>query len=91
MGSFPNDPKSTGADEAPPAELSKTQSDLYEVLHHFSDALAIVETVANPLESAQRNLKCSTIGAEIATLRQAVDVLAGIHEEFDLAILEVES
>src|SRR5581483_5948992 len=35
--------------------------------------------------------ECPTIGAEIATLRQGVDALIAVHEEFDRAIPEVAS
>ena len=91
MGSSPDNPESTGADEALPAELSEVETDLWEVLHHFSEALAIVETVSHALQAAENNVECQTIGAEIATLRQAVDALVAVHEEFDLAIPEVES
>jgi hypothetical protein len=91
MGSSPDNPEFTGADEAPLAEQSKVQTDLWEVLDHFSEALAIVQTVSNALQAAENNLECPTIGAEIATLRQAVDALIAVHEEFDLAIPEVES
>lgn len=91
MGSLPNDPESTGADEAPPAEPANDQTDLYEVLDHFSEALAIVQTVSNALQAAENNLECPTIGAEIAALRQGVAALRAVHEEFDLAIPEVES
>jgi hypothetical protein len=91
MGSSPHDPKSSGAGEAPPVEPSKDQTDLYEVLDHFSEALAIVQTVSNALQAAENNLECPIIGAEIATLRQAVDALIAVHEEFDLAIPEAAS
>jgi hypothetical protein len=90
MGSD-HDPKSSGSDEAPPVEPSKGQTDLYEVLDHFSEALAIVQTVSNALQAAENNLECPTIGAEIAALRQGVTALIAVHEEFDLAIPEVES
>jgi len=75
----------------PHAERSKVQTDLWEVLDHFSEARAIDQTVSNALQVAENNLECPTIGAEIATLRQAVDALVAVHEEFDLAITEVES
>ena len=42
MGSSPDNSESTGADEALPAEPSEVETDLWEVLHHFSEALAIV-------------------------------------------------
>lgn len=50
----------------------KRRKKLYEVLDHFGNALAIVETVARALEAAENDQKCSAVGAEIATLRQAV-------------------
>ncbi len=59
---------------------------LYDVLHHFSEALAIVETVARALHAAQNDLQAGSTGAQIATLRQAVVALRAVYEEFDLAI-----
>jgi len=90
MGSD-HDPKSSGGGEVPPVEPSKAQTDLYEVLDHFSEALAIVQTVSNALQAAENNLECPTIGAEIAALRQGLAALRAVHEEFNLAIPEVES
>jgi hypothetical protein len=83
--------KSSGTREAPSSEPSNRKTDLYEVLHHFSEALAIVQTVARALHAAENDLECPTIGAEIATLRQGVNALRAVHEEFDLAIPEVAS
>jgi len=91
MGSSPDNPEFTGADEAPSAELSQVETDLLEVLHHFSEALAIVETVSHALQAAESSVGCQAIGAEIATLRQGVDALIAVHEELDLAIPEVAS
>ena len=91
MGASPDSPESTYADEALPVELSEVETDLWEVLHHFSEALAIVETVSHALQATESNVGCQAIGAEIATLRQAVDALVTVHKEFDLAIPEVES
>jgi len=91
MGSSPYDPESTGAAGAPPVEPHKVQAELYEALHRFSEALAIVETVSNALQAAESNLECPTVGAEIASLRQGVAALRAVHEEFDLAIPKVAS
>jgi hypothetical protein len=55
MGSSSHDPKSSGAGEVPSAEPSKAQTALYEVLDHFSESLATVQTVSNALQAAQNN------------------------------------
>jgi hypothetical protein len=91
MGSSPDNPDSTGADEALPVELPEVETDLWEVLHHFSEALAIVETVSHALQAAENSEECQSIGAEVATLRQGVDALITVHEELDLAITGVAS
>jgi hypothetical protein len=62
---------------------------LYEVLHHFSKALSLVETIARAFEAAQHDGQCSGTGAEVAALRQGVTALRVIHEEFDLASAKV--
>jgi hypothetical protein len=85
MGSF-RKAKSSGTAKGPSSEHSRHETDLYEVLHHFSEALAIVQTVARALHAAENDLQCPTIGAEIATLRQGVTALQAVHEGFDLAI-----
>lgn len=86
MGSSPNDPKSTGATEPPPVHSSRSAIDFYEILHHFSEALAIVQTVSNALQASENDQGCPALGAEISTLRQGVTALRAVHEEFDLAI-----
>ena len=88
MGLYP-DPQSSGAGDALPPEQSKVQTQLYEVLDRFSEALAIVETVSNALQAAESNSECRTTGAEIASLRQGIAALRAVHEEFDLAIPKV--
>ena len=82
---------STRADQAPPPEPPDLHAVLYDVLDHFSEALAIVQTVSNALQAAQNNLKCSGVGAEIATLRLGVAALIAVHEQLDLSIPGVES
>jgi hypothetical protein len=59
---------------------------LYDVLGHLGEAMAIIETVSRALHAAENDLLCAHIGAEIATLRQGVVALRAIHEEFDHAI-----
>lgn len=44
MGSSPNDPKSTGATAPPPDQPINPRIDFYEILHHVSEALAVVKT-----------------------------------------------
>jgi hypothetical protein len=82
---------STRAGQAPPPEPRDLHVELYDVLDHFSEALAIVQTVSNALEAAQNNSRCTGAGAEIATLRIGVAALIAVHEQFDLAIPEVDS
>jgi hypothetical protein len=84
-------PKSSRAGKASPAKPSQQKVDLYEALHHFSEALAVVETVSRALQAAESALECPTIGAEIATLRQGVHALVSVHEEIDRAIPKVSS
>jgi hypothetical protein len=90
-GFFSRQSRVTDTDDAPSAEPSEVETDLWEVLGHFSEALAIVQTVSHALQAAENNGQCPTIGAEIATLRQGIDELIAVHEEFDLAIPEVAS
>jgi hypothetical protein len=80
-----HDTKSADADHAPPADPPDSQTSLYDVLHHFSEALAIIETVSSALQAVQNNSKCTAVGSEIATLRQGVAALVAVHQEFDLA------
>jgi hypothetical protein len=61
------------------------------VLDRYREALAIVETVSNALQAAEDVRRCPHVGAEVATLRQAVRALILVHEEFDLAIPGGES
>jgi len=63
-----------------------TEDTLYDVLHHFSEALAIVETVAKAFYAAENSGECASTGYEIATLRQGLVALQAVYEEFDLAI-----
>ena len=72
-----------------PSELSRIEDGLYEVLHHFSKALAFIETTARALEAAQNDGQCAEAGAEITTLRHGVTALQAVHEEFDHAIAKV--
>jgi hypothetical protein len=90
MGSFRNS-ESSGGGRAPPPKPSERRTVLYGVLDRFSEALAVVETVSNALQAAESNQGCRAVGAEIATLRQAVRALILVHEEFDLSIREGES
>jgi hypothetical protein len=55
-------------------------------LHHLSDALAVVETVARALHAAENDGEAGTTGPAIATLYQAVEALRAVHKELDLAI-----
>jgi len=71
------------------SELSRMENTLYEVLHHFRKALAVIETTARALEAAQNDGQCSDTGAEVTTLRHGVIALRAIHEEFDQAIAKV--
>jgi hypothetical protein len=82
-------PKSTRASRAPSVNSPDQQSKLYDVLDHLGKSLAVAETVARALEAAQNERLCSAIGAEIATLRQAVIAIRAAHEELDLAIVGV--
>ena len=69
------------------AEQSVDSKDtLYDVLHHLSEAMAIVETVARALHAAENDGKSGGIGPEIVTLHQGVAALLAVHEELDLAI-----
>jgi hypothetical protein len=75
----------------PSVGTSEDENKLYEVLDHFGKALAIIETVARALEAAENEQECSAIGAEIATLRQAVMAFRAVHQELDLSIARVMS
>jgi hypothetical protein len=90
MGSFRR-LKSSGGGNAPPPKPSTRRAVLYEALDRFSEALAIVETVSNALQAAENVQRCPHVGAEVATLQQAVRALILVHEEFDLSIPGVES
>jgi len=81
--------KSNRAPHGPSANTSGDESELYEVLDRFGNALAIAETVARALEAAENDQLCSKIGAEIATLRQVVIAFRAVHEALDLVIAEV--
>jgi hypothetical protein len=86
--------KSSRAGKASPAKPTNREiakNDIYEALHQFSEALAIVETVSRALHAAESDLECRTIGAEIATLRQGVRALVSAHQEIDKAIPGVAS
>jgi hypothetical protein len=61
-----------------------------DVLAHLEVAMALVATATHALEAAQNDGECSTVGAEITTLQEAVEALTAVHEELDLAILGVE-
>lgn len=63
-----------------------TENTLYDVLHQFSEAIAIVETVARALRAAENDLQARSTGPQIATLRQGVVALRAVHQELDLAI-----
>jgi hypothetical protein len=63
-----------------------TEETLCDVLHHFSEALAIVETVARAFDAAENSGECASAGSEIATLRQGLVALQAVYNEFDLAI-----
>ena len=63
-----------------------TEATLCDVLHHFSEAMAIVETVARALHAAENDLQAGSTGPQIATLRQGIVALRAVHEELDLAI-----
>jgi hypothetical protein len=65
-----------------------TEKTLYDVLHHLSEALAIVETVARALHAAENDGEAGTTGPQIVTLYQAVEAPRAVHEELDLAIGE---
>jgi hypothetical protein len=81
--------KSTRASRGLSVKTSGDKDKLYEVLDHFGKALAMVETVARALEAAENDEDCSAVGAEIATLRQAVIAFRAVHEELDLSIPRV--
>ncbi len=84
-----SDSKSNPANDAGSEKPADAETTLYDVLDHFSEALAIIETVARALHAAENDLDCGNVGAEIATLRQGVAALRAVHEEFDLAIQDV--
>lgn len=88
MGS-PDDLKSIGADDAPPAQPIKANIDFYEFLHRFSEALAIVQTAYKALQASENDPGVPRIGAEVSTLGQGVAALRAVHEELDLAIAGV--
>jgi hypothetical protein len=90
MGSSRNSKPSDGGN-APPSKPSDLHTDLYEVPDHFSEALAIVETVSYALEAAVNVRGCPHVGAEVTTLQQAVRALTLVHEELDLTIPGGES
>ena len=84
-----NDSNSTRAEDSEPEKSVDPETTLYDVLDQFSEALAIVETVARALHAAENDRECGTVGPEIATLHHAVEALLAVHEEFDLAIGKV--
>ena len=63
-----------------------TEATLYDVLHQFSEAIAVVETVARALHAAENDLQAGSTGPQIATLRQSIVALRAVHQELDLAI-----
>lgn len=63
-----------------------TEDTLSEVLHHFNEALAIVETVARAFHAAENSGECAKTGSEIATLHHGLVALQAVYNEFDLAI-----
>jgi hypothetical protein len=83
--------KSTRAARGPSAKSSEAKTKLYEVLDDFGTALAMVETVSRALEAAENDQRCSAVGSEIVTLRQAVAAFRAVHEELDLSISRVTS
>ncbi len=79
MGSFRR-LKSSGGGNVPPPKPSTRRDALYGVLDRFSEALAIVEIVANSLQAAEDVRRCPHVGAGVATLQQAVRALTLVHE-----------
>jgi len=71
---------STMADEEPPG--------LYELLGHFSHALAIVETAFTALDAAQE--RCAPISPGVLTLQRGIDELKRVYTGLDLASLRLE-
>ena len=80
--------ESAHEDDTP--EISDPQdggSKFEDVLAHLEVAMALVATATHALAAAQNDGECSTVGAEITTLQEAVSALTAVHEELDLAIL----
>jgi hypothetical protein len=61
---------------------------LYELLGHFSHALAIVETAYTALDAVQES--CGSIGPGVTTLERGIDELKRVYTGLDLASLRLE-
>ena len=73
-------PNARADDEEPPG--------LYELLGHFSHALAIVETAFTALDAAQE--RCAPISPGVLTLQRGIDELKRVYTGLDLASLRLE-
>ena len=61
---------------------------LYELLGHFSHALAIVETAYTALDAVQES--CGSISPGVMTLERGIDELKRVYTGLDLASLRQE-
>ena len=68
-----------------PERLRSNPTDLHEILGHFSDALAFVETAYAALEDVDSDER--PIGSQVVTLKHGLDELTRVYEELDLAIV----
>lgn len=65
----------------------RARSGLREVLGHFADALAVLETVARALDAAEEDMEAAAIGAGTSALRQTVRTLGTVYDELDMLIV----
>ncbi len=78
------------AGEADREEESAEPADLDEVLGHFSEALALVETAYSALDAAQE--ECSrAISPAVLTLERGIRELGRVYTELDEAIMRGRS
>lgn len=91
-------PRATLASSASPTPTSRravsasgkkavTRPDLDEILGHFSEALALVETAHTALDAAQETAGVGrAIGAAVLTVERGLAELRRTYTELDLAI-----
>lgn len=66
---------------------NRARSGLRDVLDHFADVLAAVETVARALDAAEEDMEPAAIGAGASALRQTVRALGAVYDELDMLIV----